>query len=187
MLPDKKLNILVTGGMGFIGTHLLNSIVERYPGVAIDVVDNLSNSYFPEERKDFFKKHNIAFYQSSVSDFWPPYDKKYDHIYHLASPVGPAGVLNYAGRMALMILSNAIKMAELALRDNARLIQISTSEVYGQHPEDESAGQHEDLPKIVPANVTVRLEYGVGKLATEVALLNFAKYAPLKVNFIRPF
>jgi UDP-glucose 4-epimerase len=86
-----------------------------------------------------------------------------------------------------MILGNAIKMAELALRDDAKLLQVSTSEVYGKHAEDEAAGQHEDIPKIVPANITVRLEYGVGKLITEVSLINFAKEAPLKVNFIRPF
>jgi nucleoside-diphosphate-sugar epimerase len=183
----KNKMILVTGGLGFIGTHLINELVKAHSSWQIDVVDNLSNSSFSEARRKFFDRHNIKFFQGSVADFWPPYDKRYDYIYHLASPVGPAGVLRYAGRMGLMILSDAIKMAELALRDNAKLLQISTSEVYGHHAEDEKNGQREDIPKIVPANVTVRLEYGVGKLATEVSLLNFAKHAPLKVNFIRPF
>lgn len=85
-----------------------------------------------------------------------------------------------------MILNDDLKMADWALEDDAKLLSVSTSEVYGQHPPD-GHGQHEDIPKVVPAHVTVRLEYGVGKLMTEIALLNLAKVRPLKINFIRPF
>ena len=54
-------------------------------------------------------------------------------------------------------------------------------------PKTKWGGQEEDTPKIIPSKITVRLEYGVGKMITEISLLNFAKHAPLKINFVRPF
>src|SRR4051812_41056084 len=94
--------VLITGGTGFIGTHLINELVRQKKFDAIDVVDNLSSSSIPQHRLDFFKRHNINFIESSVEEFTPPENVKYDQIYHLASPVGPAGVLKYAGRMGLI-------------------------------------------------------------------------------------
>lgn len=183
----QPLNVLVTGGAGFIGTHLVNELVRKHKkNFNLDVVDNLSNSSLPALRKKFFDEYHIRFIESSVEDFTPPTDRRYDYVYHLASPVGPAGVLKYAGRMGAIILNDAVKMSDLALRDNAKLLMVSTSEVYGQSPANDEP-QHEDLHKVVPANITVRLEYGVGKLMTEISLLNLAKVKPLRVNFIRPF
>lgn len=182
----KPFNILVTGGAGFIGTHLINKLVRRYKNPSIDIIDNLSNSSLPERRQEFFRKHGINFFKSSVEEFNFPAARHYDYIYHLASPVGPAGVLKYAGQMGAIILNGALKMSDIALRDKARLLIVSTSEVYGQNPANDKP-QREDIHKVVPARVTVRLEYGVGKLLTEIALLNLSKVKPLLVNFIRPF
>lgn len=178
--------LLITGGAGFIGTHLINQLLQRGDMLTIDVVDNLSNSTMPDERLDFYKRHDITFYEQSVEDFEMPAGRRYDQIYHLASPVGPAGVLKYAGRMGAIILNDALKMADWALAHEAKLLMVSTSEVYGKNPVNDEP-QPEDLPKVVPPKVTVRLEYGVGKLMTEISLLNLAKETPLKVNFIRPF
>ena len=66
MKKSKPSSILVTGGTGFIGTHLVNTLVRRYPGVRIEVVDNLSNSTFPSERAEFFAGHGIVFHHCSV-------------------------------------------------------------------------------------------------------------------------
>lgn len=185
-MPGKRPQILVTGGAGFIGTHLVNELVRRYRNATIDVVDDFSNSFTDEARKDFFRRYGINFYKAKAEDFEFPAGRRYDKIFHLASPVGPAGVLLYAGSMGAMIVNDALKMARRALQDDAKLLCISTSEVYGSHPEG-NRPQSEDIPKIVPAKVTVRLEYGIGKLLMEIALLNLAKVEPLRVNFIRPF
>lgn len=185
-ITSKKQRTLVTGGAGFIGTHLINRLISINPTIGIDLVDNLSNSAVSLERVRFLKDHGIRFFQENVSEFVPPKNHLYRRIYHLGNPVGPANVLRYAGEIGATILNDALKMADLALRDKARLLCVSTSELYGQDPIGNKP-QLENLPKIVPANVTVRLEYGVGKLIMEIALLNLAKIKPLQVNFIRPF
>ena len=173
--------ILITGGLGFIGSHLIERLV-RDEDCEIDVVDSLANnSLHPEDLKSS-KIRKV--YTCSVEEF-DFSDKTYDEIYHLASPVGPAGVLKYAGKMGSIILNDTMKIAEFASRVGAKVIFMSTSEVYGKDPG--SSAQHENIEKIVPAKITTRLEYGVAKLLTEICLHNYAKYNNLKYNIIRPF
>ncbi len=160
---------------------LLRNLLQKNNDIAyIDVVDNLCNCSGPF-LDEFPSCVNFVF--SDVAT-WSP-SRTYSEIYHLASPVGPAGVLKYAGRMGPMIIADTYKMACIAESTGARLIDISTSEVYGQEPG--SIAQREDIDKVVPSDITIRLEYGVAKLASEVSLINMAKITNLQVNIIRPF
>src|SRR3989338_8093084 len=172
--------ILVTGGLGFICTHLVQRLIEEQD-CSVDIVDNLANhSLNPEELKN---QKIRKIYTCAVEDF--QFEEEYDQIYHLASPVGPAGVLKYAGKMGSIILNDTMKIAEYASQHGSKVIFISTSEVYGKDPGREA--QSEDIQKIVPARITTRLEYGVAKLMTEICLHNFAKHHSLQYNIIRPF
>lgn len=180
-----KKRILITGGCGFIGRHLVEKLMESPKDIDyIHIVDNLSNSsYDPTETLWWDNDPFVTVYIDDVENFKSSYP--YNYIYHLASPVGPAGVLNYAGKMVPMIINDTNKLAQLAIKYNARMIDISTSEVYGKDPGE--IAQKEDIEKIVPSNITIRLEYGIAKLASEVFLQNLVKTTRLQVNIIRPF
>src|SRR5205823_9682726 len=102
----------------------------------------------------------------------------------LASVVGPVGVLAHAGRMAGMMVNDTSRMATLALACGARLVDVSTSEVYGGGRDGYCSER--DF-KIIQPKVTVRLEYAVGKLAAEIALINSTKVTPLRACIVRPF
>jgi nucleoside-diphosphate-sugar epimerase len=177
--------ILVTGGMGFIGQHLIRKLLASDKEISsITIVDNLCNSDLGEVG-DLLLHKKISYHFQSVAEWNPSSPEKFDEIYHLASPVGPAGVLDYAGRMCPMIIQDTYKLAQMALDHGASFIDLSSSEVYGKDPGN--IPQREDIDKIVPSKITIRLEYGVAKLASEVFLLNLARTSDLKVNIIRPF
>ncbi|MCK9461611.1 MAG: NAD-dependent epimerase/dehydratase family protein [Proteobacteria bacterium] len=175
--------ILVTGGMGFIGRPLLREILKKNDDCVVVVVDNLSTEvceeYVKKEIAELEADHRVQFIKMNFEEFIT--DQKYDEIYHLASPVGPVGVLKYSGKMGVVIINNLYKAIQMASEMGAKLMYVSTSEVYGCNP---IFDQPEDIQKIVPAKITTRLEYGVSKLLGEVILENTEG---LSYNAIRPF
>jgi UDP-glucose 4-epimerase len=176
-------NILITGGMGFIGKFLVRKLLAERD-YELTIVDNLSSSKVDE---NIASNPRVTFVNESFENWTPPIGVKYDQIYHLTSPVGPLGVLKYKGRIAEMILKQLYHAVEFAMKMDSKLLEISTSEVYGQHPDNEEEGQREDIDKIVPANLTVRLEYGVAKLLCEIVLKNLSRDNKLNYICIRPF
>jgi UDP-glucose 4-epimerase len=181
------MNILVTGGFGFIGSHLIQQLGREHPNDRIHVVDNLSSSPLPLEAllaeigPPRNVSHAIGTIQEQRSALW---EVKWTQIYHLASIVGPAGVLPFAGRIVQSIVSDTYLLAELALRDRARLLDVSTSEVYGG---GQAGFCHESLPKVIPAKTSARSEYAIAKLAAETAIINLTKVAELDAVIVRPF
>jgi nucleoside-diphosphate-sugar epimerase len=169
-------NCLVTGGLGFIGSHLVDRLISD--GCSVTIVDDMtSNSVQPDDNDVY---NNAAVERCRVMDYEPA--ESYEYIFHLASPVGPAGILKYAGDMGMMILSNTLYLAQLSVEQCATFVLVSTSEVYGK---SEISSERDN--KIVPGEVAVRTEYGVGKLLAEICVINKAKVTPLKYHIIRPF
>ena len=177
--------VLVTGGFGFLGGHILEQLLEE--GVErIHVVDNLSTSPvgMVQLLEELEGGEALTYEISTVEEYFRQGPEDFDTIIHLASIVGPAGVLAHGGRIVASIVEDTYRLADYALERGARLVDVSTSEVYG--------GGRDGLcreadPKIVPAETSFRLEYAVAKLAAETALINLHARDALDAVIVRPF
>lgn len=170
-------SVLVTGGGGFIGGHLAERLADM--GCYVVVVDDLRNN--PQVPSVLRTRDNILFIQMSLEDYADhnAHRNLFDVVYHLASPVGPAGILPYRGEMIRQIVNDAYDA--IALTGTGRLVYVSTSEIYGGGI---NGLCHEDTPRIIAPTTTARLEYAIGKLAGETAVLNTPD---LDAVIIRPF
>jgi len=178
-------NYLVTGGLGFVGSHLTSALLDD-PEARVTVVDNLTQQVLPSEEVVGQivrgRPGTLDVRIESVADYRP--GCRCDVIFHLASVVGPAAVLKHAGYITESIVRDTYTMIRLAQEQGARLVQISTSEVYG-------GGDHgfceEDSPRVIRGPASARQEYAAGKLACEVAILNLCQAEKLDAVVLRPF
>ena len=135
MKEDNKLCILVTGGAGFIGSHLCEQLLDQghevlcvdnfYTGTKRNVAHLVGNPYFEIIR------HDVTF----------PLYLEVDQIYNLACPASPVHYQNDPVQTTKVSVHGAINMLGLAKRLKVPILQASTSEVYGDpavHPQVES-------------------------------------------------
>ncbi len=173
---NEHRSILVTGGLGFIGSHLCRTLLHDQPGLELTIVDNLSSTRI--DYSDLKGRARILI--QDMLDFES--SQKFQEIYHLASPVGSLGILTRNGYIAREVLALTYKAAELALTSNAQLLFVSSSEVYGQ-----DGVSREDAAKIIPERQGTRVEYALGKLLSEHVLFNLALEHDIQFKICRPF
>jgi nucleoside-diphosphate-sugar epimerase len=176
-----KKKILITGGLGFLGVHC----IEKWKSLGYDVhvIDNLSTSVVSP---DHDAASGITFYESDILEIdWSDLPS-FDLILHLASPVGPVGVLKHSGKMGRIILDDIYWAIEGAKANKCPLLFVSTSEIYGHR--DGKTYLKEDGDKVLKGDFTVRNEYAIAKLLSEIVLCNQAKIDDdFKYQIIRPF
>jgi nucleoside-diphosphate-sugar epimerase len=172
--------ILISGGAGFLGTYSIEKYLEE--GYNITVIDNFSTAVVKNNDPIL---DNVKLIENDILNVrWIDLEK-YDLILHLASPVGPAGILKHSGKMAKYILEDIYWAIEGAQHNNCPLVFVSTSEIYGYR--EKAVLLKEEGDKLLVGDFKVRNEYSIAKLLAEIVLSNTAKVSDLQYQIIRPF
>src|SRR5687767_2096597 len=131
--------VLVAGGAGFIGSHLVDRLLARHDEVV--VADNfLTGRYVNLAGAEGHPRLRIVHVDLAHPLAKDALAGPFDRIFNLASPASPRGYGRYPIQTQLVNSLGAIHLLELARRDGARFLQASTSEVYGDplvHPQVE--------------------------------------------------
>jgi len=173
--PFKR--ILVTGGAGFLGTHLCRRLVNE--GHEVICLDN----YFTGQRlnvTDLLDKPNFELIRHDVTE---PFHAEVDQIYNLACPASPVHYQYNPIKTMKVSLLGAMNMLGLAKRTKARVLQASTSEVYGDpsiSPQTEDYWGH-----VNP--IGVRSCYDEGKRAAETLFFDYNRQNNVDIRVIRIF
>lgn len=169
--------ILVTGGAGFLGSHLCDRLVEQ--GHQVICLDNLFTSQ-KSNIEHLLDHHNFEFVRHDVID---PYKVEVDQIYNFACPAAPGHYQYNPIKTIKTSVMGAINMLGLAKRLNARILQASTSEVYGDpeiHPQTESY-----RGSVNP--IGIRACYDEGKRAAETLMFDYHRQNKVDVRVVRIF
>lgn len=168
---------LVAGGAGFLGSHLCKKLLDM--GYDVIALDNL---YTGNRRniEDLFANPRFSFIEHDVTD---SIDLKVDFIFNLACPASPP---HYQKDPLFTIRTSVIgsmNLLELARRNNARILQASTSEVYGDpemHPQTE-----EYRGSVNP--IGIRACYDEGKRCAESLFFDYHRFYGVDIKVIRIF
>lgn len=172
-------NILMTGGLGFVGSHLSERLLAD--DVELTILDNETTNVVPHTFFDSCSGCRVVV--DSIENVDLDSLGTFDAVFHLASILGPSGILKHAGNIGYYIFNDTLKIRDYCIKNKAFLVDISTSEIYG-HP----GSLEEDSDKVFPGKYKIRTEYGAGKLLAELAVVNKAKVDDnLKYHIIRPF
>ena len=129
--------ILVTGGAGFVGSHLCERLLKE--GNEVICLDN----YFTGSKENIVHLLDNPYFELVRHDVTEPYMSEVDEIYNLACPASPVHYQHNPIKTIKTSVMGAINMLGLAKRVNAKILQASTSEVYGDpevHPNQNPIG-----------------------------------------------
>lgn len=169
--------ILVTGGAGFIGSHLCTRLVEE--GNDVVCLDN----YFTGSKRNILHLIGNPLFEVVRQDIINPYHVEVDEIYNLACPASPIHYQYNRIKTIKTSVMGAINMLGLAKRTKAKILQASTSEVYGDpaiHPQVESYWGN-----VNP--IGSRSCYDEGKRCAETLFMDYHHQNNVRIKIIRIF
>ena len=169
--------ILVTGGAGFIGSHLCKKLIEQ--GNDVICIDN----YFTGTKENIAELFNNPYFEAIRHDICFPLYVEVDEIYNLACPASPIHYQHDPVQTTKTTVHGAINMLGLAKRVNARILQASTSEVYGdpaEHPQKEDYWGN--VNPIGPRSC-----YDEGKRCAETLFFDYQRQHDLDIKVVRIF
>ncbi len=177
MHVTNRKRVLVTGGVGFLGSHLCERLLKDgcevlcidnfYSGTKDNVAHLIHNPHFE------LMRHDVTF----------PINVEVDEIYNLACPASPVHYQRDPIQTTKTSVLGAINMLGLAKRTKAKIFQASTSEVYGDpevHPQQESYWGHVN-------SIGVRSCYDEGKRCAETLFFDYHRKHALEIKVVRIF
>jgi UDP-glucuronate decarboxylase len=177
MRGESRKRVLVTGGAGFLGSHLCSRLLDQghtvlcvdnlYTGTRENIIELLKNPWFE------FMRHDVTF----------PLYVEADEIYNLACPASPVHYQYDPVQTTKTSVHGAINMLGLAKRTGAKILQASTSEIYGDpevHPQAESYWGRVNT-------VGPRACYDEGKRCAETLFFDYYRQFQLKIKVVRIF
>ena len=172
-----KKKILVTGGAGFVGSHLCERLLSE--GNEVICVDN----FFTGAKQNIVHLFQNPYFEVVRHDICFPLYVEVDEIYNLACPASPVHYQHDAIQTTKVSVSGAINMLGLAKRIKAKILQASTSEVYGDpaiHPQVESYWGNVNT-------IGVRSCYDEGKRCAETLFMDYHRQNNVDIRIIRIF
>ena len=169
--------ILITGGAGFVGSHLCERLLNE--GNEVICLDN----YFTGSKKNIEHLMDNKYFELVRHDVINPYMIEVDEIYNLACPASPVHYQYNPIKTIKTSVMGAINMLGLAKRVNAKILQASTSEVYGDpavHPQPETYWGN-----VNP--IGLRSCYDEGKRCAETLFMDYHIQNEVKIKIIRIF
>lgn len=169
--------ILVTGGAGFLGSHLCEKLLEQ--GNDVICLDN----YFTGDKRNIAHLMSNPFFEVIRHDVTVPLYIEVDEIYNLACPASPIHYQHDPVQTTKTSVHGAINMLGLAKRTGAKIFQASTSEVYGDpevHPQPESY-----WGRVNP--IGIRSCYDEGKRCAETLFFDYLRQHDLDIKVVRIF
>jgi UDP-glucuronate decarboxylase len=176
-LYDSRKRILVTGGAGFLGSHLIDHLLAN--GHEVLCVDNL----FTGTKRNIEHLHGHSRFEFIRHDVTFPLFVEVDEIYNLACPASPIQYQHDPVQTTKTSVHGAINMLGLAKRLKCRILQASTSEVYGDpaiHPQTEDYWGH--VNPIGPRSC-----YDEGKRCAETLFFDYHRQHALEIKVARIF
>jgi UDP-glucuronate decarboxylase len=169
--------ILITGGAGFIGSHLCDRLLSE--GNEVICLDN----FFTGRRKNI--EHNLSStnFEFVRHDVITPYMAEVDEIYNLACPASPVHYQYNPIKTVKTSVMGAINLLGLAKRTKAKILQASTSEVYGDpsvHPQPEEYWGNVNT-------IGIRSCYDEGKRCAETLFMDYHRQNNVRIKIIRIF
>ena len=171
------MRVLITGGAGFLGSHLADKLVDR--GDDVICLDNL----FTGSKRNIAHLRNAPNFEFMRHDVIAPFKVEVDRIYNLACPASPVHYQHNAIKTIKTSVMGAINCLGLAKRVNARVFQASTSEIYGDpdlHPQPESYWGN-----VNP--IGVRSCYDEGKRCAETLFFDYHRQNGVDIRIARIF
>ena len=175
---NNKKNILITGGAGFVGSHLCRVLINL--GNNIICVDNLFTGSL-DNISDLINHPNFEFINHDIIE--PFYRDNIDQIYNLACPASPIHYQSNPIRTVKTCTVGVINMLGLAKRNNAKILQASTSEIYGDpeiHPQTENYYGNVNT-------LGYRSCYDEGKRCAETLFMDYKREHDLDIRIVRIF